>query len=81
MTTIRVTEEHIKAGMKRHSCLCPIALACKDALPGCHVTVMSERIIIANGFVRGFDTTQTVRKFISRFDLNLAVQPFTFEIP
>ncbi len=79
---INVTQDHIDSGFKKNACHCPIALACRAAL-GVYTTVSKEKIIFRakDDIFEKMRTPKAAAEFIDKFDNDLPVLPFTFEIP
>ena len=76
---IEVTQKHIDIGTPLHSNHCPIALAVKEHLKEKISFGISQIQYHIDEFEFG-NTMDEVKEFISRFDNNLSVQPFTFEL-
>ena len=73
---IKVTQEHIDKGIRGKCRLCPIALAIKDEI---------GKIVMVNVFDVDIDgqvirLPTTAFDFVQRFDADLKVSPFTFEL-
>ncbi len=80
--TIHVTQAHIDAGKRGYCTRCPIALALQAAT-GVIWRVTICRIIGPNtNLLRReiIETPESVAAFISRFDVEWTVQPFSFEV-
>ena len=85
--TVRVTEEHIAAGIQEDCTRCPVALAIRDAVPGYFsVMVFNEEVRLAKYAARGgmlstrVATPVGVKDWIYAFDRRLVVAPITFEL-
>lgn len=79
--TIRVTQDHIDRGLKMDACQCPTALALIEATGN---TNPGAVVVSHNAFWLGaqkFITPPAVAEFIRKFDHNMTVEPFEFEIP
>ena len=74
---INVTQEHIKKGNRSLCTECPIALAINEALSINHAWVGMEEIRIDNWDTRLPDEADI---FISAFDRNVPVEPFSLEL-
>lgn len=74
--TIEVTAEDIERGARIDPERCPIALACRRALPDIAVSVdgygIDEYDLIP--------TPDVAAKFITSFDTGKTVEPFSFEL-
>mgnify|MGYP003556362465 CR=1 FL=1 len=75
---IQVTQEDIDKGIKQNICNCPIALSLKRNFPrakvGCSITL--------NGtWNDAIDTPVEASCFIDKFDNDLPVEPFEFDLP
>jgi hypothetical protein len=80
MPTIRieVTAEDIKAGWRRSSQFCPVAIAIRWAVgPELDVQVGSDEIFVGEHVI---PTPLLVDDFITRVDLNQIVEPFAFDL-
>jgi hypothetical protein len=82
---INVTQEHINNGIPTKCGLCPVALAINDVLNNTyyHAYVYHNEIDIANNSFavkQSFDLPESVKLFINKFDKNLPVEPFKFEL-
>lgn len=78
---ITVTAEHIKNGIRRDACNCPIALAIKEKFYDTHVTPDLIQIKKEKGnHWTNYKPTQKMMIFISHFDNRLTVLPTIFEI-
>jgi hypothetical protein len=73
---IFVTQEHIDKGERCYVTCCPVALAIKDVAPNRQV-VVSQAIRVG---ARAFEMQPVIARFISDFDSNRKVEPFTFEL-
>ena len=81
---IQVTTEHVRAGKRRCSDACPVALACQaaglDAEVGEHLTYFYRK----NGRVETVAMPPEVTRFVQAFDWACPsvepVQPFAFEL-
>jgi hypothetical protein len=78
---IKVEQRHIDAGVKCAPCGCPIALALMDAVPHGpedRVSVGTDSCgVEPHG--RSY-LPRAAREFIARFDCDMAVEPFEFEV-
>lgn len=66
MPEVHVTESHIEAGLPGLPELCPVALAIKETLPGRHVKVLTNMLMIEG---ERFKVPKQVLGFIEQFDL------------
>lgn len=82
---IEVKQSHIDKGVKVHSCLCPVALAIKDALdaPDNSVSVgtwgINIKLNMFNETIE-IDFNSKVSQFISQFDRGVNVKPMSFHL-
>lgn len=87
---IKITEEHIKNGVRKDISQCPIALALFDI--GCHDICVSDLELVFNKSTDGEWWTYDIfpsrlpqyRKylaFLENFDGGYNVKPFTLNIP
>lgn len=75
-----VTEKHIKEGLRKSRCYCPVAWALKDAFGlDCDPRVDVFGLAMVTMGVR-YKTPCIVLQFIDRFDSGGAVRPFEFEL-
>ena len=82
VTRVSVTAEHIAAGTPRSCGECPIALALLAAFPDAirvDVDTESARLYAPEGRYRAAMPPEA-GEFISRFDDELPVEPFTFNL-
>ena len=82
---VKLTSEHINAGVAGDCDSCPAALAILGALPGVREVTMGMWNIwicrtLLNGPAEAIITPSAVAKFIRAFDAGWPVMPFTFEI-
>lgn len=76
---IKVTQEHIDKGVTLDNCLCPVALACKDAgLEQPRVDAFTVYVLGKHPYL--YSLPRTARIFIANFDDHEPVHPFEFEI-
>ena len=76
---ITVTQEHIDNGVPVDSLKCPLALAIREATKNNVWSVGVASVFSGNkGF--GIVLPKSAREFRHRFDSNLVVQPFEFDI-
>lgn len=80
---VNVTAAHIAAGKPDDGCNCAVALAVAEAVgcpgnPEWSVDVSNKWIYIDS---KRYETPQSVKDFISRYDSGLSVTPFQFEVP
>jgi hypothetical protein len=86
ITTIRVTEEHIRKGRAKDCRACPVALAIEDVVrPDLMVWVDSKSVeLIDPGLVEcnvfGARITDEVADRIQKFDFDGIMQPFAFDL-
>jgi hypothetical protein len=77
---IRVTQEDIDRGGKGPYA-CPIALAVRRALPELDEPfVVTERFYLDDGMIAYVLLPAQAQDFIWLYDLDLAVEPFEFEL-
>lgn len=76
-TNIRITEAHIRDGVKGSECDCPIALALRDTLFTDAVRVNGEGIFVNN---RKFNMDKEDLRFMERFDNGQRVKPYSFRL-
>lgn len=74
---IKVTEEHIKNGIKFNPWFCPIGLALQVAQPNPQLSVGCD--VIHDGEI-DILMPENARKFRSDFDADRPVSPFEFDI-
>lgn len=74
---INVTKEHIRRGVRRSMCDCPIALALKEALLTKDVSVTSSQMIVNHLM---FMTDLADARFIKGFDEGKTVRPYSFSL-
>lgn len=90
---VEVTQQHINSGRTNHPYECPTALALKEALGVEYVCVIDPREFQGQkdpGYIewgerfnepRGRqELTSELEEFITRFDRDEAVEPFSFEL-
>ena len=72
--TIKVTEDHIKNAVRKHTHCCPIALAVRDIIPDNEVSVCvplcSPRVYVYIDEVPFYLKNQTVHDMIEKWDAN-----------
>lgn len=74
---IEVTQEHIDRGIRGSTSDCPIALACPSEM----MPLVGRWIVLTiAGKRRVYDLSDDAAYFAYRFDVGLAVEPFSFEI-
>lgn len=77
---IEVTEQDIKAGNRKSSLCCPVALAMKragikkPAVTGCYVSLFNEKRLIH------VKLPSVVEDFVDNFDNEGLVWPFSFDL-
>ena len=74
---IKVTQQHIDAGIKKKCLYCPVALAIKDVFPTEYVNVSDLYVRIGDNV---YDLFPIVTRFILDFDYGYPVSPFEFEL-
>ncbi len=74
---IKVSDKHIKDGMKGKANYCPIALALREVVNTDNVSVDGSEIVIDKEFL---PTPGVAESFIGQFDGNKPVKPFSFEL-
>jgi len=77
METFQVTKEHIAVGQKNNTCFCPVALAIREKITNCYVTVNNFTAILGEDY---YTLPKPVSDFIEKFDNNLEVSPLEFEL-
>lgn len=79
---IKVEQKHINAGIRRKPCLCPVALAFKDAT-GLSLSVSGRqvRVVPREDSNAGLHqpSPEGVLEFVRDFDSGCKVEPFEFE--
>lgn len=83
---VEVTQKHIDSGVKNNTCLCPIALAIRDKNKGNAIVTSHEVETTSDSWTS--DTLIVTRwllptkamAFINKFDSNMSVEPFEFEL-
>lgn len=79
--TITVTPEHIRKGVPRHPCGCPVKLAIEAA--GFTVVRVASRVMWARD-PEGWDVLANLPRGASdaiyRLDMHKLMEPFTFEL-
>lgn len=78
MTTIHVTQDHIDSGLPAEPCYCPVALALEEQLGG--VWFVDRGYLYKSSGSIFVNTPGIVLNFIDRFDEDLPVEPFSFEL-
>lgn len=80
-TTVRVTEAHVRRGKQQDPCLCPVALAVAEAVPGSspHVNPCFIFLSIENRRT-SVATPPAVGEAVRRYDHGGDMEPFTFEL-
>lgn len=83
--TVEVTQQDISKGIERSSCGCPIALALLRSAPGYSFDVGSIAVYIGYSgrrisYSRGAVLPKKAKDFILKFDSNIRVEPFKFEL-
>lgn len=78
MTTIRVTEDHIRRAKPEDGMACPVALAINDALPGARAHVVPWAATV---FGREIPLPDDVPYLIDCYDMDRKMEPFEFELP
>lgn len=80
MTHVNVTQEHIDRGIPKSKCSCPIALALQEL--GCQtIAVDTDQISYTeNSEWVYWRTPAKTASFIFRFDNEMPVEPFSFEL-
>ena len=74
---ISVTQDHINRGTKQDCSSCPVALAVQETCNSPTLWAGYQNIQLPN---RCTITPPEVKDFMTRFDKNLPVSPFTFEV-
>ncbi len=77
---IKVTEDHIRRGVRGENTCCPIALAIQEATGNQEWHVGGLACWRTSNFDKNVELPIEATKFISRFDVNKSVQPFEFDI-
>ena len=83
---IRVTTEDIAKGVKGDQWQCAIALAVKRVADASYIEVLNHNVWLQNrdpnGYARNvrYPLPEVAVKFIERFDAELVVEPFEFEL-
>jgi len=83
VTAINVTAEHIANGVRGSGWGCAVALAIKDAFPGCEDVNVSEAaacICYEDVEPAWVDLPASAADFIEAFDNEWDVEPFTFTV-
>lgn len=78
--TIEITQEDIKNGKKQNCWRCPIALALKRKFPAKNLWVQEVFIEDKGSNNEEYDLPKDAICFISKFDNEETVLPFSFEI-
>lgn len=78
---IDVTADDVRAGRRRHPCLCPVALAARRAT-GTTVFVTRADILVGPGqhFIR-HPLPADLAEHIAAYDRTGVMRPFTFDLP
>lgn len=80
-TTIKVTDECIKAGVRQNACDCPIALAVRNVMKDdVHFRVGPDYIYISGNPYEDIGLPLDAMLFIRDFDNNKPVLAFEFEV-
>lgn len=76
---IRVARELLKShrGLNRARC-CPVAIAISRKFPTANVRVIDDEFNIND---KSYYPSESVKRFIRKFDANLPVKPFLFRLP
>lgn len=84
---VDVTQMDIDRGVRSHACACPVAIALKRVTrPDVRSIVMGVQITVTRRFPFQPDDDYYVRSpesvvaFITRFDRNQSVEPFSFDL-
>lgn len=77
---VHVTEKHIKDGKPRRSKECPLAMAIKEAGNYSLVTVGVTAVVVNRDVTKRLELPESAAMFRHDFDMNLPVQPFSFEL-
>lgn len=80
--TISVSKDHISEGVAYSCIYCPVALAIDEAV-GTNFSIVDKEKLewrLKDAISRRCKTPGSVRRFITRFDSNQDVEPFTFEL-
>lgn len=81
---IQVTQDHIDNGTVKDACLCPIALAIRDATGAAHFDVIVSTHgwshYNGNKLLGNYELPVDATNFITKFDLGEPVSPFEFEL-
>jgi len=75
-----VTKSDIRHGLRRNDCACPLALSLRRRFSYVWVGRVSIIAIARNGRFYSVVTPSEIYRFIERFDNNLEVKPFKYEI-
>ena len=79
IVTVNVTAEHIEHGERLQCTTCPVALALNEQLPvGAPWRVDNGTLTAITG--KFGNMPLSVRQFVSSFDSQVRVAPFSFEI-
>lgn len=74
-TLMKVTAEHISAGVRNAPQFCPIAIALKTQLNPGFVSVGSIRYNVEDN---RYKLPRSAQRFVARFDKGKPVKPFNF---
>lgn len=74
---VTVTQQDIDTGTKRSICSCPIALSLKRQMNTSIVIVRSDIILVRDKY---HGTPKEAVEFMERFDNELSVKPFSFDM-
>lgn len=76
--TVRVEKKHINEGRRSDSARCPIALALNEQHPQPEVWSVGTRSAAAYG--RDLNLPEVARRFVTRYDAYVEVQPLAFDL-
>jgi hypothetical protein len=83
ITLVYVNQDDITLGRRGHCSLCPVALGLKRVIPSthtCSVGTTGARLMAPDGKTDLVRLPASVTKFITAFDSEYPVEPFSFEV-